>query len=916
MPGFIKLRIAHKLSLLLFLFSAVAAGLTFLVCYQAASDQVMIDIQSRLRDIVSVSAQGVDMEDLARLKADPRIHTLPFRAVRQELARLRDATAEVKYTYVLVRDPDGTIRFLVDAEENPNDFIGPMRRYDDASAFLRARFDTLDGPVVENDFYTDEWGTWLSGYAPLHDADGHLTAVLGMDISATKVLAHRRNLRNRTLQLLGVALPIMLAVGLIVGRRAAAPIVAMKAGAERIGQGDLDLRLPVRSGDEVGVLSTALNRMASNLKANRARIEEIAASYRDIFDNAAEAIFQTTLQGRFITANIAAARMFGYETVEELLAGVNDLGGQLYVDAGDRRAFLDGLREAGRVDGLAVRFRRRDGDEIWAELSAHLTKTRSGESVIEGMALDVTARREREESERQCRAAEAASKAKSEFLANMSHEIRTPLNAVMGLTDLMLRTQMTDKQSQYLKKIKSSSQTLLAVINDILDFSKIEAGRLELEATQFSLYEVMANLSEMFSQKAHEKDLELLVSIADGLPNALVGDPVRLGQILINLVGNALKFTEKGEVVLAVEPAPKDEGRAALEQGKVMLEFSVRDTGIGIAADRVNSVFDSFTQEDSSTTRRFGGTGLGLSICKQLAGLMGGGIGVESEHGKGSRFHFTAVFGIQPESRQLRTQVPRDLRGLRVLVVDDNHTARDILEASIESFGMHADAVGSGLEALQKIGVADPPYDLILLDWKMPGLNGIETARGIKHDLKLTKTPIVCMISAYGREDLIQPTEKALLDAFLHKPVNQSFLFDTIMELFGRGDRVPLSGAGGGDEPPRPAACLAGVRVLLADDNEINREVAQEWLQTAGMVVSLVTNGREALEALGPGVLPDMVLMDIQMPEMDGLEATRRIRQDLGLVGLPVIAMTAHALKGDRERCLEAGMNDYVTKPI
>ena len=917
-----RLRIAHKLALAFFLFAACSCGILSYALYRSASAQVMNDIRQRLSDIVGIATQVIDAEAYARLTGPDQEDSEDFRNVKRALQEVRDASSDIVYIYTLRQSRDGRILFAVDAEEDPEDIIHLGTPYDDASDLLRQVFTGLNEPVVETSFYTDEWGTWLSGYAPFYYQDGSRAGILGVDISAATVTRYRQQFLTRALLIFGATLPLLLLAGYLLGRRIAAPVIAMKQGAERIGRGDLDVRLDVHSRDEIGVLASTMDQMAANLLGSRQDLTRMMEKYRSIFDQASEGIFQSTLEGRLVTANNAMAAILGYDSPRELTESIDDLAHRLYARPEDRDTVIRTLETKGAVHGMPTRFLRKDGSEVDVELSAHLH--RDGDTVLlEGMLMDISERLEREQAEKERRAAEAASAAKSEFLANMSHEIRTPMNAVMGLTDLMLRSDLSDKQRLTLNKIKGASQTLLAVINDILDFSKIEAGRMELEVTDFSLYEVMANLTELFSQKANEKDLELMVSLAEGTPSALRGDPVRLGQVLINLVGNAIKFTKKGEIVVEVRPA-REQPRDADE---VMLEFAVVDTGVGIPGERLKTIFESFTQADASTTRQYGGTGLGLSISRRLTELMGGGITVSSAPGQGSRFTFTARFHRQPEDRQIRLNTPKDLRGLKVLVVDDNKTAREILSSAIDSFRMDAHTAGSGEEALEIIEKADPPFDLILLDWKMPGMNGIETARRIKQGLNLDKTPIVCMVSAYGREDLIGQTEKNLLDAFLHKPVNQSFLFDAIMELFGRSDAVVSPEAlgnglnhgahGSADEPPLH---LRGARALLVEDNAINREVAQEWLATAGMESESANNGHEALEALDRMArdqrLPDVVLMDIQMPEMDGLEATRRLRADDRFRDLPIIAMTAHALKGDRERCLEAGMNDYVTKPI
>ncbi len=909
------MRISFKLALVFFLFSTCACGLTSYVLYCTASAKVMEDIRQRLGDIVAIAPQIVDSQIHEKLQQPSQEAGSDYMIIKRALQKVRDASLDIHFIYTMRQSADGQIVFVVDAEENSEDMAHLGKVYDEASPLLRQVFTSRQNkPRVEEQCYTDQWGTWLSGYAPIFNAKGVRVGVLGVDISAAKVAAYKREFMKKALSVFGLLLPLFLLAGYWVGRRISLPIVAAKEGAERIGSGDLNARIHVSSDDELGVLVDSMNRMAENLGRNRDKLTEVMEKYRSIFEGAADGIFQSSPDGKFVTVNPAMADILGYASPEEVMENVTDMSTMLYARAEDYERIVRTLELEGQIKGMQTRFLRKGGSTVDVELTILMRRLQNG-MLLEGMVKDITQRLAREQAEKDRMAAEASSSAKSEFLANMSHEIRTPMNAIMGFTDLMLRGDIEEKQRITLGKIKGASQTLLAVINDILDFSKIEAGRMELEVTDFSLHETMANLSEMFSQKAHERDIEFMVSIAEGTPSALCGDPVRLGQVLINLLGNALKFTEKGEVVVEVRPAREQPA----DDEHVMLEFAVVDTGVGIPKERLGSVFDSFSQADTSTTRKFGGTGLGLTICRQLTELMGGSIHVESVPGQGSRFVFTACFGRQPEDRELRLSAPKDLRGLKVLVVDDNETSREILVSAINSFQMEAATAASGQEALQAMQKASPPFDLVLMDWKMPGMNGLETARNIKEKLKLNKVPIICMVSAYGREDLLRQSDRNFLDAFLHKPVNQSFLFDSIMELFGHSEAL-VTERERKNETSRTPAHLNGAKALLVEDNAINREVAREWLSSAGIIIEEADNGIQAIERLEAmaeaGELPDVVLMDIQMPELDGLETTRRLRRDERFAALPIIAMTAHALKGDRERCLDAGMDDYVTKPI
>lgn len=644
---------------------------------------------------------------------------------------------------------------------------------------------------------------------------------------------------------------------------------------------------------------------------DRRNMEEGLKLYREVFARSNEAVAILDSEHHFLEQNQAHRDLLGYSDEELRKADTQEINSE--EDSHQIRK----LRKDQGSFRTETQFRTRSGEVLDVELSGFSITSKTGKVIWHvGLIRDISLRKRTElERQRAREAAEAANRTKSEFLANMSHEIRTPLNGVLGMTDLALNTDLTEEQREYLTMVKTSGETLLTVINDILDFSKIEAGRMDINPIDFELRDSLGDTLKTLSLRAHEKGLELALHVEHDVPYQLNGDPSRLRQVVVNLVGNAIKFTEKGEVVLHAKVESQT-------QEEVMVHFLVRDTGIGIPTDKQKMIFSPFTQADSSAVRRYGGTGLGLTISCQLVEMMGGRIWVESTEGKGSDFHFTIRF--RRASSEYKISKPseyKDLKGLPTLVVDDNATNRRLLEEILSSWGMKpamADGGWTGLETMRQAKAKGKPFPLVLIDSLMPDMDGFTLAEHIKEDPGLSQATIM-MLTSGGRRGDAARCRKLGIAAYLHKPVKERDLLQAVL--------LALS-------PQRPKSNDAelitrhtlrekrhALRVLLAEDDMVNRRLAERLLETFGHQVTSVSDGTQVIQAIktsGPESF-DVVLMDIEMPKMNGVKATEAIRameKENGHHRLPIIAMTAHAMKGDRSRFLKAGMDSYIAKPI
>ncbi len=679
---------------------------------------------------------------------------------------------------------------------------------------------------------------------------------------------------------------------------------AMPAREYRMGCADGQMRFLEVSGVllDAGFLVTFVD--VTDRREHAQRLSELADFNAKVIAGSTQGMLAYRADGQCVMANEAAAHLLG-GTVDKLLAQNFNLN-----PVWKKQGFLEMAQNAlrsGRTEHGERQYLSSFGKPAWIAFDL-VPFTREGDPHILMQFSDVSAFRQAEATLREGKElAERASQAKGQFLANMSHEIRTPMNAIIGLVQILERSGLTADQGTQVRKIGVASRTLMGILNDILDFSKVEAGQLNIETIPFSLASVLETLSTIMSSSAGDKDLDLLIIEPEPIGGLLIGDPLRLKQILINLTSNAIKFTEHGRVEVSYKVVERQDDR-------LRIRFSVKDTGIGISPSQQSNIFEAFVQADSSTTRRFGGSGLGLSICKRLVELMGGRIGVHSKPGLGSEFWFEIPLGHE------RTAPPADSswKHLSLLVVDDNEVARDALSVTARSLGWSVETAESGREAVDRVrrqkAERRPGYDVIVMDWQMPELDGLAASRIIHDDLGINKPPVVIVVSAYGRDSVARSADASYADAVLTKPVTGSMLHDAVVEaVSGHSVSKAQTKVQG---TIAPGQRLSGVKILIVDDSVMNREIAQWMLELEGAEVSLAGNGREAVDRLSssPSAF-DIVLMDVQMPVMDGLEATKTIRHALRLRDLPIMALTAGVLSEERDRVFAAGMNDFLSKP-
>ncbi|MEO8806816.1 MAG: response regulator [Burkholderiaceae bacterium] len=900
---------------------ALALFVTALLAFAAAGGAFMlierVTLEERARAIVEPYAK------LVSVGAEAAVAFGDAHRAQEILDTLR-ANAQILEAQIVLADGRALARYSARAKGSP------------AQAPLRP-----DGVLVSLDQHTVDLVQGLPDGARLH-----LVMHLGELERQT-----RDALRMMAAGTVGLLAAVALGLLLALQRSVVGPIAALAQSADQVRtRADYSHRVPVAGADEVARLGRGFNAMMAAVEDRDAELRQLSALQRTVLDNVGSGIVSVTAEGVVAIFNRAAERMLGY-TADEVVGKLTPLTWHDPAEITQRARLLSAELGTTIEPGMEVFFARarrglpddgewsfirKNGTRVPVQLAMTAQHDEAGRVTgFVGLSYDLTERKQAEAAGRRHRdeleqtvqqrtaelrlardAAESANQAKSAFLANMSHEIRTPMNAILGMSALALQGELAPKQRNYVHKANAAAESLLGIINDILDFSKIEAGKLEVEAIPFALDKALDHLVDVLGMRAEQAGLELLLDLSPQLPTALVGDPSRLGQVLLNLGNNAVKFTERGEVTIGVKALSCD-------AASVQLLFEVRDTGIGMSPEVQQRLFQAFSQADASTSRRYGGTGLGLAISRHLVRLMGGELQVDSAAAHGSRFSFTLRFGLQTEAAPSASPEFRSegLRGTRALIVDDNAGARDVLTRACVALGLRADAAAGADEALQRVKQAEAgnePYELLLVDSNLPGLNPAGAAALGRRGPLQPQISVVLMLPALSRDAGLQglAEQQRARGAVLVKPVTPATLVDACNMALGITAPGALHDAV--REPARPAdprTRLRGTRVLLVEDNEVNQEVALALLGSAGIDVSLARNGQEALDVLEREDF-DAVLMDCQMPVMDGYAATRALRLQPLRQSLPVIAMTANAMVGDRDAALAAGMNDHIAKPI